>query len=89
MEVIFFSETADDFIEQHSLICQKTELFEVEVTLRLTVSQPVCQGVELTMGLVTKYYFLSECCYLKVAVLSLWGTLSDERSGLSFVILSL
>jgi hypothetical protein len=41
------------------------------------------------MRLVTRYYFLPESCFLKVAVLSLWGALSDERSGLSFVILSL
>jgi hypothetical protein len=32
------------------------------------------------LGLVTIYYFLSEGCCLKVAVLSLWGALSDERS---------
>jgi hypothetical protein len=57
--------------------------------LRMTVNQPVCQGVEPTLGLVTRYYFLYECCCLKVAVFSLWGVLSDERSGLSFVILSL
>jgi hypothetical protein len=68
--------------------CHNTRI-DVEVTLRLTVSHPVRQGVEPTLGLVIKYYFLSECCYLKVAVLSLWGALSDERSSLSFVILSL
>jgi hypothetical protein len=66
---------------------------EVEVTLQLTVSQSVsqsvCQGIEPALGLVTRYYFLSEGCFLKVAVLSLWGALSDERSGLSFVFLSL
>jgi hypothetical protein len=32
-------------------------------------------------GLETRYYFLSEGCFLKIAVLSLWGALSDERSG--------
>jgi hypothetical protein len=32
---------------------------------------------------VARYYFLSNGCCLKVAVLSLWGALSDERSGLS------
>jgi hypothetical protein len=47
------------------------EYIEVEVTLRLTVSQPVCQDVERTLGLVIEYCFLSECCCLKVAVLSL------------------
>jgi hypothetical protein len=48
-----------------------------------SVSQSVCQGIEPTLGLVTRYYFLSEGCFLKVAVLSLWGALSGERSGLS------
>jgi hypothetical protein len=66
---------------------------EVGVTLQLTfsqsVSQSVCQGIEPILGLVTRYYFLSEGYFLKVAVLSLWGALSDERSGLSFVNLSL
>jgi hypothetical protein len=61
----------------------------VEVTLQPTVNQSVCQGIEPTLGLVTRYYFLSEGYFLKVAVLALWGALSDERSGLSFVILSL
>jgi hypothetical protein len=45
--------------------------------------------VKPTLGLVTKYYFLSEGCFLKFAVLPLWGALSDERSGLSIVFLSL
>jgi hypothetical protein len=31
------------------------------------------------MGLVTRYYFLSEDCFLKLAVMSFWGGLSDER----------
>jgi hypothetical protein len=60
-----------------------------KVTLQLTVSQSLCQGIEPTLGLVTRYYFLSEGCFLKFAVLSLWGALSDERLGLSFVFLSL
>jgi hypothetical protein len=58
-------------------------------TLRLTVSQSACLGVEPTLAFMTIYYFLSEGCCLKVAVLSLWGALSDERSGLSFIMLSL
>jgi hypothetical protein len=62
---------------------------EVQVTLQLTVSHSVCQGIEPTLGLVTRYYFLSEGYFLKVTVLSLWGALSDERSSLSFAILSL
>jgi hypothetical protein len=62
---------------------------KVKVTLQLTVSQSLCQGIEPILGLVTRYYFLSEGCFLKFAVLSLWDALSDERSGLSFVFLRL
>jgi hypothetical protein len=36
--------------------------------------------------LATRYYFLSECCYLKFEVLFLWGALSDERTGLQFTV---
>jgi hypothetical protein len=60
-----------------------------EITLQLTISQSVCQGIESTLGLAIKYYFLSEGCFLKFALSSLWGALSDERSSLSFVFLSL
>jgi hypothetical protein len=48
---------------------------KVKVTLRLTVSQSVSLGVEPQHI----YYFLT------VTVLFLWGALSDERAGLSFV----
>jgi hypothetical protein len=59
---------------------------QVKVTLQLTVSQSLCQGIEPILGLVTRYYFLSEDCFLKFAlVLSLWDALSDERSDLSLV----
>jgi hypothetical protein len=40
---------------------------EAEVTLRLSV----CLGVEPTLQLVARYYFLSERCCLKIEVLSL------------------
>jgi hypothetical protein len=53
-----------------------------------TDSQSLCQGIEPSLGLVTRYYFLSEW-FLIFAVLSFWGALSDEKSGLSFVFLSL
>jgi hypothetical protein len=56
-------------------------IVEVKVTLQLTVSQSICQDIEPTLGLVTRYYFLSEGCFLKVAALSLVGALSDERSS--------
>jgi hypothetical protein len=62
---------------------------EVEVTLRLTVSQSVSQYVLVSstlVGLATTFYFLSECCCLKFAVLFLWGALSDERTGLQFAV---
>jgi hypothetical protein len=36
----------------------------VKITLWLTISQSVCLGVEPTLGLVTRYYFLSEGCCL-------------------------
>jgi hypothetical protein len=40
---------------------------EVEVTLRLTASQTVSLRVEPALGLVTRYYFLSEgCCLVSV-----------------------
>jgi hypothetical protein len=39
-----------------------------------------------TVGLATKYYFLSECCCLKVAVLFLWGAFFDERKSLKFAV---
>jgi hypothetical protein len=50
-----------------------------------SVSQSVCQGIEPTLKLVTRYYFLPEGCCLKVAVLSLWGALSDERPRFAIV----
>jgi hypothetical protein len=36
-------------------------------------------------GRSTRYCFLFKCLGLKCVVLSLWGALSDERPGLSFV----
>jgi hypothetical protein len=51
--------------------------------------QSVRLGVELTLGFVTRYYFLLECCCLIVAVLFLWGALSDERTRLQFEVQSL
>jgi hypothetical protein len=47
---------------------------EVEVTLRQSVSQYVLVSSTL-LGLAARYYFLSECCCLKFAVLYLWGAL--------------
>jgi hypothetical protein len=53
---------------------------KVKVTLRLTVSQSVSLGVEPHLGSWPDIYY-----YLTVTVLFLWGALSDERTGLSFV----
>jgi hypothetical protein len=47
------------------------------------VSQSVCLGVGHPRGTCDRYYFLSECCCQKLAVLFLWGALSNERTGLS------
>jgi hypothetical protein len=58
---------------------------EEEVTLRRTVSQYVLISSTL-VGLAARYYFLSERCCLRFAVLFLWGALSDERTGLQFAV---
>jgi hypothetical protein len=54
-----------------------------------TDGQSVCLGVEPTLGLVTRCYFMSENLSLKFAYLFLWDALSDERTGLQFVVQSL
>jgi hypothetical protein len=64
---------------------RRKRIAEVEVTLRLTVSLSVLVSSAL-VGLATRCYFMSECCYLKFAVLYLWGALSDERVGLQFAV---
>jgi hypothetical protein len=64
------------------------QFWEVEVNLRLTVSQYVLVSSTL-VGLATRHYFLSEWCCLKFPVLCLWGALFDERTGLQFAVQSL
>jgi hypothetical protein len=54
---------------------------KVKVTLRLTVSQSVSLGVEPHLGLMTRYLLLFD----SYGLVFLWGALSDERTGLSFV----
>jgi hypothetical protein len=58
-----------------------TEKYQVKVTLRLTVSQSVILGVEHHLGLMTRYLVLFD----SYGLVFLWGALSDERTGLSFV----
>jgi hypothetical protein len=53
-----------------------------------SVSQYVLVSSTL-VGLATRYYFLSECCCLKFAVLYLLGALSEGRTGLQFAVQSL
>jgi hypothetical protein len=48
------------------------------VSQYVLVSSPLC-------GRLTRYCFLFKCLGLEFVVLSLWGALSDERPGLSFV----
>jgi hypothetical protein len=55
---------------------------KVKVTLRLTVNQSVCLGVKPKSWTFDQNFFYSP---LKVTVLSFWGAISDERSGLSCV----
>jgi hypothetical protein len=55
---------------RRSLLKIQPTQVKVKVTLRLTVSQSVSLGI---------YYSLT------VTILFLWGTLSDERTGLTFV----
>jgi hypothetical protein len=59
----------------------KLTTYEVEVTLRLTVSQSVSLGVEPHQELITRYIYF----YLTIMALLFWGALSDERTDLSFV----
>jgi hypothetical protein len=56
----------------------------VRVTLWPTVSQYVLVSSPLC-GRLTRYCFLLKSLGLEFVVLSLWGALSDERPGLSFV----
>jgi hypothetical protein len=53
---------------------------KVKVTLRLTVSQSVSLGVEPYLEIMTRYLLLFDSYGLV-----LWGALSDERTGLSFI----
>jgi hypothetical protein len=60
-----------------------THLFQVQVTLRLTVSQSVSQYVLVSSPILGSWPNIYYC--LAFMVLFLWGALSDERTGLSSV----
>jgi hypothetical protein len=60
----------------------------LRVTLRPTVIQSVSQYILVSSpicGRSTRYCFLFKSLRQEFVVLSLWGALSDERPGLSFV----
>jgi hypothetical protein len=79
-------------LREHPNCTARTQLanwtFLIEVTLRLMVGQSVSIALvsSTLVGLATRYYFLSECCCPKFAVIFLWGALSDERTGLQFAV---
>jgi hypothetical protein len=64
---------------------QTTEAVKVRLTLLLSVSLGVLVSSPLC-GRLTRYCFFFKSLGLQFVVLSLWGALSDERPGLSFVI---
>jgi hypothetical protein len=55
--------------------------FKVKVMLQQTASRPVCPGVKPHLGTKTRVLLLSDSCGFMM-----WGILSDERAGLSFII---
>jgi hypothetical protein len=57
----------------------------VRVTFRPTVSQSIRLGVKPILGFLTRNVSSSEVFFFKLRSCLLWGALSDERSGLSFV----
>jgi hypothetical protein len=62
----------------------KLTAYQVQVTLRLTVSQSVCLGVEPWLGLMTYFFFCSFHTW-KLLSYPFGAPLSDERLGLLFV----
>jgi hypothetical protein len=68
--------------QSHMATDGQSSKVKVKVTLRLTVRQSVSLGVEPHLELMTRYLVLFDSYGL---VFFLWGALSDERAGLSFV----
>jgi hypothetical protein len=58
-----------------------TMMMSLSLMLRPTVSRPVCLGVKHPFGAYDQIFITC----VTVKVLFLWGALSDDRSGLSFV----
>jgi hypothetical protein len=63
----------------NSKLTRPTSQIKLKVTLRLEVSQPVWLGVKLHFGPRPDLYY-----YQAVAALVICGSLSDERTALSF-----
>jgi hypothetical protein len=61
--------------------CPERIQVKVKVTLQLTVSQSVSVGVEPHLRPMTRSLVLFD----SYGLVFLWGALSDERAGLSFV----
>jgi hypothetical protein len=65
------------------IMCMPGGKSKAKVTLLLTVGRSVSQSVSqhasvssTLVGLASRYYFLSECCFLKFAVPKWWFRLS-------------
>jgi hypothetical protein len=69
-------------LRQFGLLCLGTVSAQitVQLILRPTVSQPVCQGVRHQSGAHDPIF----CYYEKVAGLSMWGIFSHEKTDLQF-----
>jgi hypothetical protein len=70
-------------LKKRALCCCYVKLFvrvRVRVTLQLTVSESVYLGVEPNLGLLNRDIF-----FFKLHSCLIWGALSDERPGQSFV----
>jgi hypothetical protein len=67
---------------------QRKHRLQIKVTLRPMTSRSVSLGFEPHLGLMTRCELLFDSYCLTVTVLSISGAHSDERSGLSFVLVT-